>query len=77
MEVTGKKRILIVEDEPELAELLPISLEREGMDCLIAEDGNRGLELARRREPDLIILDIMMPGMNGYKVARLLKFDAR
>jgi DNA-binding response OmpR family regulator len=70
-----KKRILIVDDEPDLLEMVQISLEMEGYECLVAYDGFRGFERARKEKPDLIILDVMLPGMNGYKVCRLLKFD--
>jgi DNA-binding response OmpR family regulator len=73
----SKKRILIVDDEPDLLETIQINLEMEGYDCLVAYDGNRGLERARKENPDLIILDVMLPGMNGYKVCRLLKFDEK
>ncbi len=71
------KRILIVDDEPDLAETIQMNLEMEGYECLVAYDGNRGLERARKENPDLIILDVMLPGMNGYKVCRLLKFDEK
>ncbi len=70
-----KKRILIVDDEPDLVETLRIRLEKENFQCFAAYDGNRGLELARSEEPHLIILDVMLPGMDGYKVSRLLKFQ--
>jgi DNA-binding response OmpR family regulator len=72
-----KKRILIVDDEPDLLETIQINLELEGYECLVAYDGNRGFERARKEKPDLIILDVMLPGMNGYKVCRLLKFDEK
>jgi len=51
------------------------SLELEGIECLEAYDGEEALSKAKKEHPDLIILDIMLPKMNGYKVARLLKFD--
>jgi two-component system alkaline phosphatase synthesis response regulator PhoP len=72
-----KKRILIVDDEPDLLETIQLSLEIEGYECLVAYDGFRGFERARKEKPDLIILDVMLPGMNGYKVCRLLKFDEK
>ena len=72
-----KKRILIVDDEPDLVETLRMHLELEDFECLVAHDGNRGLERAQNEKPDLIILDLMLPGMDGYKVSRLLKFDER
>jgi DNA-binding response OmpR family regulator len=70
-----KNRILIVDDEPDLVETLQTRLEQENFECLIAYDGNSALELARKEAPDLIILDLMLPGLDGYKVSRLLKFQ--
>ncbi|MEJ2364343.1 MAG: response regulator [Deltaproteobacteria bacterium] len=72
-----KKRILIVDDEPDLIETIQVSLELEDYECLLAYDGFRGFERAQNEKPDLIILDVMLPGMNGYKVCRLLKFDEK
>ncbi|MGW8221611.1 MAG: response regulator transcription factor [Syntrophobacteria bacterium] len=70
-----KNRILIVDDEPDIVQALQTRLEQENFECLTAYDGNGGLELARAQEPDLIILDIMLPNLDGYKVCRLLKFQ--
>ena len=70
-----KNRILIVDDEPDIVEALQTRLEQESFECLTAYDGNGGLELARGQKPDLIILDIMLPNLDGYKVCRLLKFQ--
>jgi DNA-binding response OmpR family regulator len=70
-----KKRILIVDDEPDIVETLKMHLELEEFECLAAHDGHRGLELAMSDKPDLIILDLMLPGMDGYKISRLLKFN--
>ena len=70
-----KKRILIVDDEPDLVETLEVRLRQEDYECLTAHNGHKGLELARTEKPDLVILDIMLPGMDGYKVSRLLKFQ--
>lgn len=70
------KKILIVDDQPEVARLLEIVLRREGRQLLFAESGEEGLEVARKSSPDLILLDIMMPGeLDGYEVARRLKKD--
>lgn len=72
-----KKTILIVDDEPDIVETIKFLLESEGFGCLTAFDGEEALRLARESSPDLIILDVMLPKINGYKVSRLLKFDAK
>ncbi len=69
------KRVLIVDDEPDIVESIKYSLELETIECLEAYDGEEALLKAKKERPDLILLDIMLPKMNGYKVARLLKFD--
>ena len=71
------KKILIVDDEADIIEILQFVLEAQGYECITALDGEEGLKLARESYPDLIILDVMMPKMNGYKVSRLLKFDEK
>jgi len=65
--------ILLVEDELTLAETLRYNLEREGYIVLLATDGVQGLELARREAPDLIVLDIMLPRLDGLSVCRILR----
>jgi len=65
--------ILLVEDELTLAETLRYNLEREGYTVLLATDGVQGLELARREAPDLIVLDIMLPRLDGFSVCRILR----
>jgi two-component system, OmpR family, alkaline phosphatase synthesis response regulator PhoP len=67
------RRILIVEDNPDLAFGLRNNLEIEGYDIAVAEDGLAGLQQARATSPDLIILDLMMPGLDGYRVLRTLR----
>src|SRR3989338_4428334 len=71
------KRILIVDDEPEIIELLEMRLRKVGYDILTASDGMEGLAKARKEIPDLIILDVMMPKMDGFQVCRFLKFDEK
>ena len=73
----SQKKILIVEDEPEFREGVKIRLEANGYEVMEAGDGAKGLEMARGSGPDLIILDLMLPKLDGYKVARLLKFDEK
>jgi DNA-binding response OmpR family regulator len=71
------KKILIADDEIDIVETLQFMLEVEGFECITAYNGEDALNLAKREHPDLIILDVMMPKINGYKVSRLLKFDAK
>ena len=71
------KKILLVEDEPEFRLALRTRLEANGYDIIEANDGATGLNTARHQNPDLIILDVMLPKMDGFKVARLLKFDLK
>jgi DNA-binding response OmpR family regulator len=67
------KRILIVDDEPAIARLVKMSLSVEGYDAVTATSGFEALERVEEKKPDLVILDIMMPGMNGYEVCTQLK----
>jgi len=73
----GMKKILIVDDEQDIVESLKFVLEDCGYTCFCAYNGEDGLKLAREIMPDLIILDVMMPRINGYKISRLLKFDKK
>ena len=66
----GKETILIVEDDPDIVELLEYSLEREGYTVLIARNGEKGLSEAKRRKPALVLLDLMLPGLDGLQVCR-------
>ena len=67
------KRVLIIEDDADAADVLKAYLKRENYDVTIAGDGLSGLETARRWEPDLILLDIMLPGMSGTEVLTALR----
>lgn len=75
MDPTGKKKILIVEDNVAFCKILRIRLEASGYDVSTAFDGLEALSMARRMRPDLILLDLMLPKMDGQKVCRLIKFD--
>ena len=70
-----KKKVLIVDDEPDIVTALKFNLELENFECIEAYDGEEALLKAKNENPDLILLDIMLPKINGYKVSRLLKFD--
>ena len=71
----AKKRVLIVEDQVAIIRMLRMRLEANDYEVITAADGQEGLEKAQNENPDLIILDIMLPKMNGYKVCQLLKAD--
>lgn len=71
------KRILLVEDEKDMAYAVALQLEANGYEVIAASDGQEGLEKARTQQPDLIILDLMLSKIDGYKVCRMLKFDNR
>lgn len=71
------KKILIVDDEKSIVDILKFNLEKEGFDTLCAYDGLSGLELARREEPDLMLLDVMLPGMDGFQVCQTLRGEGK
>ncbi|MDO8536117.1 MAG: response regulator [Candidatus Omnitrophota bacterium] len=71
------KIILIIDDEVQLVEMVKMRLEAAGYEVISAYDGQAGFDKAKKEKPDLIILDLMLPKMDGYKVCGLLKNDAR
>lgn len=71
------EKILIVDDEQDIVESLKFVLESSDYSCYTAFNGEDGLKLAKELIPDLIILDVMMPKINGYKISRLLKYDSK
>src|SRR4030043_1452532 len=71
------KKILVVDDEVDLVETVRFPLEMKGFNVLVSYNGEDALSQARKEKPDLIILDLMLPKLDGYKVCRLLKFDER
>jgi len=73
----GKKRILLIEDERDLVTAITFRLEDAGYTIIPAYDGEEGLAKAKEEMPDLILLDLMLPKMNGYKVCTTLKADAK
>ena len=71
----SRESILVVEDEDDIAELIRYNLESEKFNVTVAATGEKGVEAARRNKPDLVLLDLMLPGMNGLEVCRALKGD--
>ena len=74
--MTGKARILVVDDESELTSLVRRALEREGFDVVEARDGEEALRLFAESRPDLVVLDIMLPGVDGFEVCRRLRANS-
>jgi len=68
-----RRRILLVEDDPKTRATVALYLQREGYDVAVAEDGVRALEMAREREPHLVVLDLMLPRLDGMEVCRALR----
>ena len=73
--ISAMSKILIVEDDPDIRELLRFNLEKAGYTLFLAEDGEKALTLARKHSPDIILLDLMLPGVDGLEVCRTLKKD--
>lgn len=73
METTEKKRILVIEDEAHIADGIRLNLSLKGHDVKVAQDGVRGLEIWRSHSPDLIILDIMLPMLDGFSVLKTIR----
>jgi two-component system phosphate regulon response regulator PhoB len=71
----GAPRILVIEDEPDIVEVLTYNLTREGYQVLSAKDGEEGLRKARQENPSLVLLDLMLPGIDGVELCRRLKAD--
>ena len=69
-------RVLVVEDEESLARTIAYNLRRQGYQVETASDGERGLELALANQPDLLVLDLMLPGMDGFDVCRQIRRPA-
>ena|SRR3989339_446202 len=72
-----KKTILVVEDEPSISDLLKYIFEREGYSVLVAADGEQAIKLARVKRPDIILLDIILPKLDGYSVNRQLQLEEK
>ena len=72
-----KKKILLIDDEPDITELIQFHLEQKEYIVKTAADGLKGIKIAREFMPDLILLDVMMPDMDGIEVCQLLKEDSK
>ena len=70
---TAKRRVLLVDDDPEIIDAIRYALESKGYQIFIARDGNQGLAMAEREDPDLVILDMMMPKRSGFLVLEKLR----
>ena len=71
-----KKKIIVVEDEPDLVDVVTYNLEREGYSVLASQRGDEGLNLIRSEAPDLVLLELMLPGMDGLSICRQMKSDS-
>lgn len=68
-------KVLLVDDEPDVVEVVEFCLEQAGYEVVTATNGLEGLGAARAQDPDVILLDVMMPGENGYRVAQMIRED--
>ena len=73
----SKGTVLVIDDERDLIELVRYNLDKEGFDVVAASDGTSGLEIATKHKPNLVVLDLMMPGMDGLEVCRRMRADER
>ncbi len=69
----SKRKIIIIEDEPDILEVLSYNLRREGFEILACTDGSQGLAMVKREKPDLVLLDLMLPGMDGVEICTAIK----
>ncbi|MAK93383.1 MAG: DNA-binding response regulator, partial [Gammaproteobacteria bacterium] len=67
------RKIVIIEDEPDILDALSFSLKREGFFVYASSDGTEGLSLVRQVKPDLVVLDLMLPGLDGIEICRSIK----
>ncbi|HEY3355575.1 MAG TPA: response regulator [Polyangia bacterium] len=73
---TSARTVLLADDDPQILTMISQRLRRRGYEVIEAENGTRALEQARATHPDVIVLDVLMPGMSGWEVARALRHDA-
>lgn len=72
-----KRKLLLVDDEPDIVSMVKVRLEANGYDVVTASDGKEAIDKAHKEKPDLIILDLMLPKIDGFKVCAMLKRDQR
>lgn len=72
----SQEKVLVVDDEPELAELVRDYLKKEGFEVILAFDGEQGLEIYQRHKPSLVILDILLPKIDGFELCRMIRNDS-
>ncbi|MCF7874919.1 MAG: response regulator [Candidatus Omnitrophica bacterium] len=73
--MSNNKKILVADDEPDFVELISMRLEVNGFEVVAAKDGQEAIDKTKKENPDLLILDLMMPKLDGFEVCRMLKFD--
>lgn len=73
----AKNRILIVEDDQMIASMYKTKFEAEGFECLMASNGAIGLEMAKKEKPDLVMLDVMLPQLDGFSILKEIKSDSK
>jgi DNA-binding response OmpR family regulator len=73
--MADEKKVLIVEDDPDIRKVLSMRLEINGFSVVEAEDGQQGLDMVKSKKPELIIMDLMMPKMDGFETCRMIRFD--
>jgi DNA-binding response OmpR family regulator len=73
--MSKNKKILVADDEPDFVELISMRLEVNGFKVVAAKDGQEAIDKTKKENPDLLILDLMMPKLDGFEVCRMLKFD--
>lgn len=75
--MTEKQKVVVVEDDPMISNLVKLKMEKSGYEVVVGENGRLGLELIGQHLPDLVILDVMMPIMDGFEVLRRIRADER
>ena len=68
-------KVLVIDDEPSITSSIKYGLEKEGYTVITADNGSDGAELARNEKPDIVVLDVMLPGLDGYEVCRMIRAD--